>query len=77
MAHDTSNIMIQQFCDNQYIDRQSYNDTSRYLSNYENKMPMEKLSAGFPDFGLKRGWGIYFFTHTVVCHPNKNLFFLG
>jgi len=53
MAHDNDNITIQQFfCDNQYI-RQSYNDTSPYLSNYENKMPMKRLSASFPDFGLK------------------------
>lgn len=33
MAHDTDNITIQHFCDNQYIPRQSYNYTSRYLSN--------------------------------------------
>ncbi len=40
-------ITIQRFCDNRYIARQSYNDTSRYLSNYENKMPVKRLSASF------------------------------
>ncbi len=40
-------ITIQQFCHNRYIARQSYNDTSRYLSNYENKMPVKRLSASF------------------------------
>lgn len=38
--------MIQQFCDNEYIARLSYNDTSRFLFNYENKMPVKRLSAG-------------------------------
>ncbi len=40
-------ITIQRFCDNLYIARQSYNDTSQYLSNYENKMPVKRLSASF------------------------------
>lgn len=65
MVHDTDNIMIHQFCDNQYIARPSYNDTSRDLSNYENKMPGK--GVGFPDFGLKRGWAIYYFSHTAIC----------
>jgi len=77
MAHDTNNITIQQFCDNQYIARQSYNDRHhKYLSNYENKLPMKRLSAVFPDFGLKRGWGIYYFTHTAVRHSVKKTLFL-
>ncbi len=32
MAHDNNNFTIQRFCDNRYISRKSYNDTSRYLS---------------------------------------------
>jgi len=47
MTRDNDNIMIQRFYDNRYITRQSHNDTSRYLSNYENKMPVKRLSAGF------------------------------
>lgn len=46
MAHDTDNIMMHQFYDNRYIYRQSYNDTSCYLSNFENKMPVKRLSVG-------------------------------
>jgi len=38
-------------------------------------VPIKGLKAKVgPDFGLKSGWGIYYFTHTAVCHPVKNLF---
>ncbi len=47
MAHGNDNITIQRFCDNQYISRKSYNDTSRYLSK---KNACEKVKCKFSFF---------------------------
>ena len=41
MARDTDIITIEQFCNNQYIVRQTYNKTSRYMSNDEYKMTVK------------------------------------
>ncbi len=47
MAHDNDNITMQRFCDNLYISRKPYNDTSWYLSKQNAR---EKLKRTFSFF---------------------------
>ncbi len=49
MNHDTwlMIMIISRYSNSAIIDIQFYNDTSQYLSNYENKMPVKRLSASF------------------------------